>query len=336
MGTHVNRIQPAIDRAITPASGVNRATTRDGQPISYNRAPAADLAPWIARFYFSRITAPADHRLDCGLFNDTAFVRIQHGGAWRVETARGVVVSALGESGSGTLVFGPHSKRMKVQVTGSVLSFGFGLRPGACQALMGVLVGDLVDRAVPCEDLGGRSAPWNAVAATLTDGVSEASPDARPEDAFRALEDLLRHHIARLGARPPEPISERFERAAFLDPNTSVADFARDNGIEQRRLERVIKRDFGFTPKAVLRRARALDFASLLRGVADEAEAEALGLRFYDQSHLIREFTALFGMSPRQFAQLPQPLMTSVLENRQARRLEMLDRIAPGAIRPWE
>ena len=320
-GTHVNRIQPAIDRAIAPASG----STRDGQPTSFNRAPAADLAPWIARFYFARIAAPTNHRLDCGLFNDSAFVRIQHGGAWRVETARGAV-----ESGSGVLVFGPHSKRMKVQVTGNVLSFGFGLRPGACHALMGVLVGDLVDRAVPCEDLGGRSAPWDAVAATAAD------PEAHPEDAFRGLEDLLRQHIDHLGARPPEPISERFELAAFLDPTIAVADFARENGIEQRRLERIVKRDFGFTPKAVLRRARALDFASLLRGVADEAEAEALGLRFYDQSHLIREFTALFGMSPGQFARQPQPLMTSALENRQARRLEILDRIAPGAIRPWE
>jgi AraC-like DNA-binding protein len=317
----VNRIQPAIDRSLAPVSGA----TRDGQPISYNRAPAADLAPWITRFYFSRIAIHAGHGLECGLFNDTTVVRIQHGGIWRAETARGTI-----ESASGVLVFGPHSRRMKVQVTGSVLSFGFGLRPGACHTLADVLVGDIVDRAVPCEDLGGRSEPWNAVAGQAAD------PDSRPEDAFRALEDLLRKHVARLGARPPEQVSQHFERAAFVDPTIAVSDFARDNGIEQRRLERMIKRDFGFTPKAVLRRARALDFASLLRGVADEAEAESLALRYYDQSHLIREFTALFGMSPRQFAALPQPLMTSALENRQARRLEVLDRIAPGAIRPWE
>ena len=324
-GHTLHRIQPAIDRFIAPTSGTTPATTRDGQPISYNRAPAADLAPWITRFYFSRVAAPADHTLECGLFNDTAFVRIQHGGTWRAETARGVV-----EGASGTMVFGPHSKRMKVQVTGSVLSFGFGLRPGACNALAEVPVGDLVDRAIPCEDLGGKSDPWNAVAERASD------PDFRPEDAFKALEDLLRKQAARCAARPPEAMSQNFERAAFVDPTIAVSDFARDHGIDQRRLERVVKRDFGFTPKAVLRRARALDFASLLRGVADEAEAESLALRFYDQSHLIREFSALFGMSSRQFAQLPQPLMTSALENRQARRLEVLDRIAPGAIRPWE
>ena len=298
---------------------------RDGQPISYNRAPAADLAPWIARFYFSRIVVPADHQLECGLFNDSAFIRIQHGGAWQVETALGPI-----ESGSGTLVFGPHSRRMKVHITGNVLSFGFGLRPGAAQVLAGVPASDLIDRVLPCEEFGGRSEPWNAVAARAADPASD------PEDAFHALEDLLRKMIDRLGAPAPHPVAERFELATFFDPNISVSEFARANGIEQRRLARIVKRDFGFTPKAVLRRARALDFASLLRGVADEAEAEDLALRYYDQSHLIREFTALFGMSPRQFAALPQPLMTSALENRQARRLEILDRIAPGAIRPWE
>ena len=89
-------------------------------------------------------------------------------------------------------------------------------------------------------------------------------------------------------------------------------------------------------PKQVLRRARALDMASHLRGVADHDEAEALALRYYDQSHLIREFTALFGMSPRQFVDSPQPLMTLSLETRQARRLETIARIAPGDIKPWQ
>jgi len=114
-----------------------------------------------------------------------------------------------------------------------------------------------------------------------------------------------------------------------------VTQCASDGGIGMRQLERIVRRDFGMTPKHVMRRARALDMASHLRGVADHEEAEALMLRYYDQSHLIREFTALIGMSPRQFVERPQPLMTLTLETRQARRLEMLDRIAPGGSPPW-
>jgi len=88
-------------------------------------------------------------------------------------------------------------------------------------------------------------------------------------------------------------------------------------------------------PKQVLRRARALDMASHLRGVADQAEAEELALRYYDQSHLIRDFTQLFGMSPSQFVARPQPILTLALESRQARRLELLERVPPGGQRPW-
>ena len=32
---------------------------------------------------------------------------------------------------------------------------------------------------------------------------------------------------------------------------------------------------------------------------ADDGEAEEMALRFYDQSHLLREFAQLFSMSPR-------------------------------------
>jgi AraC-like DNA-binding protein len=90
------------------------------------------------------------------------------------------------------------------------------------------------------------------------------------------------------------------------------------------------------SPKQVLRRARALDMASYLRGVADSEEADELALRFHDQSHMTREFTDLFGMTPRQFVKTPQPLMTLALESRQARRLAVLERLAPGQTRPWQ
>ncbi len=134
----------------------------------------------------------------------------------------------------------------------------------------------------------------------------------------------------------PDPVTARFEALAYSDPQASIADFARECGISQRGLERIVRRDFGMPPKQVLRRARLLDMASHLRGVADSAEAEELVLRFYDQSHLIREFTKLFGISPRQFVARPQPILTLTLESRQARRLEQIERLQPGAARPWQ
>lgn len=308
--------KPAIDGAIAP-----RNVTRDGQPMSYNRAPSPDLSPWIARLYATRIDVPDDYRLECGLFNDTSVIRIQLSGRWQAQTRDGLQLQDRA-----ALFFGPQSRRMPISVTGSFLSVGVSLRPGTGHALRRLKTADYVDRAVPCDALGLPS----DVALHRLDQCREG------EDYIQALEAMIRRIVEDAGGERPDPLTSRFEALAFSDPTMPVADFARDCGVDQRRLERIVRRDFGMPPKQVLRRARALDMASHLRGVADQAEAEELALRYYDQSHLIREFTELFGMSPRQFVATPQPLLTAALESRQSRRLEAIARLAPGERRPWE
>lgn len=310
-------IRPGIDRTIAPVSGA----TRDGQPLSYNRAPAADLGPWVARLYYTEVDAPADHVLSCGLLNDTPFVRVQVKGQWTAETAGGRM-----EMGSAALFFGPQTRRMSITVRGPFLSLGFALCPGACKVIGGPKIGEVMDRLLPLSGLGEDQPHL----------LDLASQGLGPEATFQVMEEQLRRRIASYGWVEPDPVSRRFEAVAHIDPSISIADFARDCGVEQRRLERIVRRDFGLPPKQVLRRARALDMASHLRGVADLAEAEELALRYYDQSHLIRDFAHYFGMSPRQFVETPQPLMTLALETRQARRLEMIERLAPGEVRPWE
>ena len=147
----------------------------------------------------------------------------------------------------------------------------------------------------------------------------------------------LRIAVDRANGAPPDPISTAFERIAFADPAMTVAAAAQACGVERRKLERVVSRDFGMSPKQVLRRARALDMASQLRGRGrQQTKPMRWRLRYYDESHLIREFTELFGMSPRQFVATPQPMLTLALESRQARRLEALRRLEPGESRPWE
>ncbi|HUD28850.1 MAG TPA: helix-turn-helix domain-containing protein [Novosphingobium sp.] len=309
--------RPAVDHAIATQQG----ETRDGQPLSYNRAPALDLAPWIARLYVTKVQAPDDYTLSCGVFNDTAFVRIQLAGKWRAETATGVMTSERD-----AFFFGPQSRRMPISVTGSFISVGMALRPGACTALHGPRVGDFVDMLVP-----------TGMVASPSDRILEMlDPAGSPEDWLQALEGMVRKRVEHMGGRLPDPVTVQFEEITFRDPGMSVSAAAAACGVDRRKLERVISRDFGMAPKQVLRRARALDMASHLRGVADSNEGEEIALRYYDESHLIHEFTELFGMSPRQFVKTPQPILTLALESRQARRLEALHRLEPGQARPWE
>ncbi len=311
------RGKPAVDSALSSRLGA----TRGGQPLSYNRAPTADIAPWVGRLYAAVVDMPQEYQLACGLFYDAPVVRLQLRGDWTADTADGP--RAMGRA---ALMFGAQTRYMPVSVKGSFTSVGFSLRPGTGHALFGWNARDYLDRFVPCDEIG---LPGEQILAQL-DQLDT------PEAWLFTFESAIRTIVNCKGAAPPDPITARFEMAALIDPNFAVADFAEDCGIPQRRLERIITRDFGMSPKQVLRRSRALDMAAQLRGVGDSTEAEELLLRFYDQSHLIREFTSLFGMAPSQFVTLPQPILTLALESRQARRLESNARLAPGAKRPWE
>jgi len=313
----LKHLRRGVDGAIASRTGLSRG----GQPLSRNRAPSDDLAPWIARLYLTAVDAPADHRLESGLFNDISVIRIQLAGEWTAVTADGP--QALGRA---ALVFGPHTHLMPVTVTGPFVSVGIQLRPGAGHALRGLDASRMIDRMAPAESFG-------LPAAEIIEALDGCSTQAK---MYQLLEQACRSIIAACGRVEPDPVTARFELLAFRDPGASVSAFAEECGISQRQLERIIRRDFGLPPKQVLRRARALDMASHLRGVADEAEAEELALRYYDQSHLARDFTQLFGMSPRQFVESPTPLLTLALESRQARRLEAIERLGPGEPRPWE
>jgi AraC-like DNA-binding protein len=313
----VSHRKPGIDPSLSTRFGM----TRDGQPLSVNRLPAPDIAPWVGWLYATSVAAPADYQLECGLLNDTAMVRIQLEGDWTARTRDGLL-----HYGPKACYFGPQTRAMPVSVTGSFVSVGLALKPGAGFVITGRPAAEFADRMVDLEEMG---LPGQAA----VDALSQANTG---EELLQTLEALIRVFLG--GARPavPPAISASFEMMALTDPGGSVATFAEDHGISLRQLERLCQRDFGMTPKQVLRRARALDMASHLRGVADSAEEDAAILRYYDQSHMAREFTDLFGMSPRQFVENPQPLMTLALESRQARRLALLDRLPPGTKRPWE
>ena len=307
------------------ASGRSNLVSRSGEtsagmPLSLNRAPADDLDPWIARIVVAKIDTDPDFTLDCGLCNDIAFQRLLVGGEWRAKTLDGTR-----RFGAEPLLIGPHSQHMKVRCTGAMSTLGVGFRPGALRQLLGRDMPEMVDRIEPSDPLG-----------LLTQGgVAQFPNDASAEQWADILESRVRAFVERIQPAPPEPLSSAFEYASFADPNIAPGEFAEAHGISLRTLERTVRRDFGLTPRTVLRRARALDLASQLLGLSDKTEEQEFLLRYFDQSHAIREFQAFFGVTPQKFRSSPKVLLTINLETRAARRLEELDRLGPGDKRPW-
>lgn len=294
----------------------------NGVPLSINRPAREKLRPWIAHVYGTAVGAPADPLIACGIFADAPVMRILFEGDWHVETRDGPKFYGPQRA----LLFGPHSKRMPVSLRGGFSTIGVALAPGALHAFGGGPTEPFLDRIFNYDALG-----WDEEK-MLARFDTPASIEARME----ILEDCCEILCEETGWVEPDPVSQGFNRIAFADPNTPVAEIAERLCVGQKTLERLVKRDFGMTPKRVLRRARALDMAAHLAGVADNTEAEELALRYYDQSHLNRDFMALLGMTPVQFVRTPRPLLAVTLEARQARRLEALDRLDAGARRPWQ
>jgi AraC-like DNA-binding protein len=313
-------------RKITPAMRSALGHTRDGAPLSTNRAPESALSPWIARIWATKVDLEPDQTIECGMFADTSVLRVLFGGDWTAKTVYGV-----GRYKSSALFFGPQTKRMPIGVSGSFSTLSIALKPGTVEALGGPPIADTLNRILRFEDIYG-DIHWWGNSEQIIDWLDPAGPPVR---WLRVAEKLFAQLLELKGRPKPNPVIEAFDIATFENSNLDIGNFAEENAIERRTLERLIKRAYGMTPKQVLRRARVLDIAANLLGVGDNDEAEELALRYYDQSHMIREFSRYFGMTPKQFVSTQQPLMTLTLEARQSRRLEVLGRNAPGAQPPW-
>ena len=296
------------------------ATTRSGLPLSLNRAPAADISPWVARVYATNGEPPDNNWLSCGILADTQILRVLKQGKWQADTAYGHA-----EYGECVLFFGPQTQRMAVAVKGRFRTVGLAFTAGAVSALSGPSAEETLDRIMGYDTIGDER-----------DLLARFRDEESPEQWMDALEDCTRQLIVEAGSHPPDPIIAAFERASFVDPSQTIKSFADRHDLSVRQLERIVRRDCGTTPKQVMRRARVLDMAAELLGVAEREEAEELALRYFDQSHLNRDFLEFFGMTPMRFVRTPQPLMTMTLEARQARRLELTGRLAEGEPRPWE
>lgn len=299
--------------------------TRNGEPLSNNRAPADDLAPWVARIYATKVDMDPGGAMNCGLISDTPVLRVLFSGKWSAATRDG-----FGRYGPSALLFGAQTKRMPVIVSGSFATIGVALKPGAMAELKGPKVEDTLDRIILYDHIYGHE-HWGR-SEQMLEWFDPAGP---PERWLKVAETLVRQLVERTGAKAPDPVIAAFDKAAFANPNLNLADFAEEHAIERRSFERQIKRGYGQSATQVLRRARALDIASHLLGVAHDSEAVEAALRFFDQSHMIREFHHFFGTTPRQFARTPQPFMTLTLEARQSRRLEVLGRALPDETYPW-
>lgn len=276
--------------------------------LSRTYRPSADLAPYIRRFYVFEAPLPDGVVVEDFLLAETAFVRCLLRGDWSAETRPGEWNTA------GNIVFfGANSSPLKVRVKGGFAVTGFAIRPSGWHALFSSPHNQLADQMRPLQEL------WGELADRMIAGVSQAVDD---EGQLAVMERCIRERLELFPGHLPDPQMAQFEIIARTDSTIRIEDAAGQLGLSVRQLERRCLAAFGLTPKAVLRRSRFLDAATALRGFSSPSEIELGALRYYDQSHMNREFRRYTGMTPRVFSKALTPLQTAGLKLREESRFE--------------
>jgi AraC-like DNA-binding protein len=195
--------------------------------------------------------------------------------------------------GVGGQVHGVHTHTSVHPVAGVGRVFGVKFRPGGFAAFSGADAATLTGRDVPLADVFGPAA--DALAGTVLAA-------ARDEDRIGLVDAFLCDRLPSddggydviLGAI-----------STMLDDRTvtRVDHAASRCGVSVRTLQRLFRRYIGVSPKWVIRRYRMHDGAELLASdtVTDPATM-AVQLGWFDQAHFTRDFTALIGMSPVEYA----------------------------------
>ena len=130
--------------------------------------------------------------------------------------------------------------------------------------------------------------------------VTARNPDVAA--MIEAVEAFLRGH--RPAADPSgDLLQEVVAEMLVAPPGITVREIAIDHGMSTRALQRLFRSHVGLGPKWVLRRYRLQEAAErIAAGEAEDFASLALDLGYFDQAHFNRDFRAMVGRSPSEYA----------------------------------
>lgn len=164
------------------------------------------------------------------------------------------------------------------------------LQLGVSDAVLGVPASVMAARIVALEDLWG-----DAATRRLCDRLAGA---ADPLVAARILENAIAERLG--AAQKPGARAELALAAAARLTSANVRTVADELGVSERHLRRVFRATVGVSPKSFTKLTR---FDRALRAAREDARASWAGIAalagYYDQAHLIADFRAIAGVTPR-------------------------------------
>lgn len=277
-------------------------STGPSQRIGYRElAPAAHLAPYVARFYQLRsgdsegapidLADPILRRLlpngDANLLFDL--------GAGPAFTLPAVLAPRSaprpGLARPPALAQGVVSEPVPVQFHPGLDLVGVAFVVGRSRPFLPVSAGDLAGRLVDLADL------WGDPAHRLTDRLR-----GRPFEERVALLEVALERLLPDAPTDPE-LDAVIEQIAAEPGRVRVASLAADAGLSRQRFSRWFRDAVGLSPKRFGRVSRLQGLLDQIgRGPVESWSRLALRLGYYDQAHMIADFGWWMGESPARFA----------------------------------
>ena len=265
--------------------------------------PSPALRPYFTAFYLTEIDTPTGTLVDDYLHPEWAALRFTQG------------TPPIASVGPGPMrpqwpfvANGPTSKTIHFGVETSRI-WGIGLQPLGWAKFVTAPANFLANVTVD-----GATHPAFARFAPLRGLIFDSQADPAAEAA------RINAHMETLADLPvPNGPQIAACHAAVLDPQVgTVSELGERLGLAVHSLERLTRRYFGFSPKLLLRRQRFL--RSLAQFMLDPTLKwiGALDGQYHDQAQFVRDFKAFMGLSPRQYASLPHPILHPIMRQRMA------------------
>lgn len=184
-------------------------------------------------------------------------------------------------------VIGGRSKSVFTRSTGGLRLAGVKLDPRALRALIGMPLSELRDTTVACADLG----------VTALSELEERIATLRTVDQLaREFDQFFLRRIAD-GVAEEDAVSQLITRIRATRGSQSILQWARQQRVDARTLERRFVAQMGMAPKQFARIERFKHSYHRL-GTRQSGKWRTYLEPYYDESHFNREFRHFLGMSP--------------------------------------
>lgn len=193
-------------------------------------------------------------------------------------------------------IYGVYTDRFERRLEGLDFAFGIKFKAGGFQPFLHAPVATLANRAMPAQAVFGDEA------CTLAQRVASGAANTDMAAMCAVAEDFL---LACLPLPDPDVARASALVAAIAADRgvTSVELLMTTAALDKRALQRLFQKYVGIGPKWVIKRYRLHEaIAQMQDGAAISWAALAQELGYYDQAHFGRDFRALVGQSPSEYA----------------------------------